>query len=322
MKIEDMMSKYSHRHLSLISGKLLGDGGFSIQPKRKPRTRFMHCRKDQDWCYCCYTQLKDPLRLNAPVYKKVIDPRLVKGYSESYYVQSLSSELSTVMQPLWYQGKKKVIPFEFLADTLTPECLAWWYQDDGHLKAENGKLKKVILSSESFSIEENNELIKLINSKFSIIFTSDKQNRLLIYDLPQIYYFLRLVRPYIHPSMNRKLFFPSPKIIAQNKRTTIYLPSHFINNRPTKEIDEALCRSLNHLKNLLESDLTYFPFMKELFTRKNETIPLKGFQIGLSGSHMTTINKIQLCTGLQKSTIVQLCFLFKKLKGLQQMPES
>jgi hypothetical protein len=322
MYIKDMISKYSHRHLSLISGKLLGDGGFSIQPKRKPRFRFMHCLKDLDWCFYCYSQLKDVLRLNAPVYKKVIDIRLAKGYSESYYVQSLTSELSTVIQPLWYKGKKKVIPFEFLADILTPECLAWWYQDDGHLKVEDGKLRKVILSSESFSIEENNELIKLINSKFGITFTSDKQNRLLLYDLPQIYYFLRLVRPYIHPSMNRKLFFPSPKIIPQNKRTTIYLPGHSINNSPTKEIDEALCRSLNPLKNLLESDLTYFPIMKELFIRKNETIPLKGFQVELAGSHMTAINKIQSCTGLQKSTIVQLCFLFEQLKGLQQKPES
>ncbi|MGD6878738.1 endonuclease [Bacillus infantis] len=309
MKTEDIVIRYSLRHLSLISGKLLGDGGFSIQPKRKPRFRFMHCLKDQDWCFYCYSQLKDALRLNAPVYKKVIDIRLAKGYSESVYVQSLTSE-------------QKVIPFEFLADTLTPECLAWWYQDDGHLKVENGKLKKVILSSDSFSIKENNELIKLISSKFGITFSSDKQNRLLLYDLPQIYYFLRLVRPFIHPSMNRKLFFPSSETIQKNKRTTIYLPGLLINNRPTKEIDEALCWSLNPLKNLLVSDLTYFPFMKELFTRKNETIPLKGFQIELSGSHMTTINKIQSCTGLQKSTIVQLCFLFEKLKGLQHQPES
>jgi hypothetical protein len=308
MKTVEFLNKYSHRKLSLISGKLLGDGGFTIQPKRKPRFLFMHCLQDQKWCFYCYSQLTDVLRLNTPVYKKVIDPRLVKGYSESYYVQSLTSELSTLLQPLWYQHKKKVIPFEFLADTLSPECLAWWYQDDGHLKVENGKLKKVILSSESFSIEENNKLIKLISSKFGITFSTDKQNRLLLYDLPQIYYFLRLIRPYIHPSMNRKLFFPSSKIIPKNKRTTIYLPGHFINNRPTKEINEALSRRVNHLKNLLECDLTYFPVIKELFTRKNETMPLKGFQIELAGSHMTIINKIQSCTGLPKSTIVQLCF--------------
>lgn len=39
-----------------------------------------------------------------------------------------------------------MIPFDFLYKYLNEEALAWWYQDDGHLKIYNDIQRKIIFS--------------------------------------------------------------------------------------------------------------------------------------------------------------------------------
>lgn len=40
--------------LSMVCGKLLGDGCIVKQEGRKPRFQFIHSIKDKEWCYYCY----------------------------------------------------------------------------------------------------------------------------------------------------------------------------------------------------------------------------------------------------------------------------
>jgi hypothetical protein len=84
--------------------------------------------------------------------------------------------------------------------------LALWYQDEGHLSDCNNKVKKIILSADNFSDAENAILIKLLKQKFNLSFSIDGQNRLCLYDQQQILYFLYIVEPFIHFSMNRKKY--------------------------------------------------------------------------------------------------------------------
>lgn len=145
-----------------ICGKLLGDGCITKQGNRKPRFQFIHRTEDFGWSNYGYMRLKDFIPLSAPVYQKVIDKRLKKGYSERNVVQSRTHPLLTQLYEIWYPNGKKVVPFHFLNKYLNEEALSWWYQDDGHLKVVNGKMNKIILSTDGFTEEENNQLIKLL----------------------------------------------------------------------------------------------------------------------------------------------------------------
>jgi hypothetical protein len=190
--------------MDLMIGKLLGDGCITKQKGRKPRFQFIHSKKDKGWCEHCYSALKEHLPLNAPKYRKVKDKRVKSGYTEGYYVQSKTQETITMLRSMWYKEGQKIIPLDYLSDHLSIRTLAWWYQDDGHLKIQNNIPKKIILSTESFSTLENTLLCKLVKEKFHLSFSQDKQNRIVLYDRFQILYFLKLIERYIHPSMSRK----------------------------------------------------------------------------------------------------------------------
>jgi hypothetical protein len=219
---------------------LLGDGNLTIEKHRQPRLRFQHCYLDREWCFYCYNSLKSNIPLASPKKRVTSDPRLIKGYSESVYVQSRTSPLFVSLKQLWYQGNKKVIPFEMLSMLINEAGLAWWYQDDGHLKIKNNKVRKIILSTDYFSREENDQLIELLKLKFNLSFSLDGQNRLCLYDQVQILYFLYTVKPFIHFSMHRKIYQHPDTIdqslIPQSKRTTISLQDTVSKISPTQDI--------------------------------------------------------------------------------------
>ncbi|WP_194841151.1 hypothetical protein [Sporosarcina cascadiensis] len=103
-------------YYSRICGKLLGDGCITKQANRKPRFQFIHRIEDLGWSAYCYEQLKDFVPLSPPAYKKCIDARLAKGFSECYVVQSRTHERITDLYPIWYPDGKERVLFHFLND--------------------------------------------------------------------------------------------------------------------------------------------------------------------------------------------------------------
>ncbi|WP_423408242.1 endonuclease [Heyndrickxia sp. MSNUG] len=305
---ENTLESLPLRGLGLINGKLLGDGNLTITENRKPRFRFQHRYADKDWSIYCYEELNIFIPLSPPKYKLDRDTRVKSGYSESIYVQSITSPVFDYLKSQWYSGRTKVVPFDLLKRTLTVESLAWWYQDDGHLTIKNNVLKKLILSTDNFTTEENLGLIKLIKEKFYLSFSLDGQNRLCLYDKPQIMYFLHLVEDYIQPSMIRKLFKFKPEtssIVPLTKRTTIYLP--FILQKPTAEIRELLTEL--EWNKFIEDWFHYFKSLDK------QTFPFNfSYQVTLNESELLKINQIQIRTGLGMSDI--LYYLYKRKDGL------
>src|SRR5690606_18433695 len=156
---------------SKITGKLLGDGCITKQKGRKPRFQFIHRIEDKEWANHCYRQLRCFIPLNSPKYRKVIDSRVNAGFTESYYVQSRTCEIITFLESIWYKNRIKQLPLELLYLYLDAEALAWWYQDDGNLKQENGIPRKIILSTDNFLPEENQNLINLLKQRFLLHFS-------------------------------------------------------------------------------------------------------------------------------------------------------
>lgn len=173
----------------MICGKLLGDGCLTKQTGRKPRFQFTHALTDKGWSEHCFEELSAFYPLAPPKYKRVTDSRVGRGFTECYVVQSRTSQELSTLYEIWYPRGKKELPFDYIEHNFTERSLAWWYQDDGHLNQRNGILKKLILSTDSFSTTENQFLIDFLERKFSFSFSIDAQNRIILYDQFQIIFF-------------------------------------------------------------------------------------------------------------------------------------
>lgn len=293
--------------LSMINGKLLGDANISIEKNRHPRFRFAHSASDRMWCFYCYEQLNKYLPLSKPKYRKILDNRVKNGFTEQYYTQSFKSNVVLQLKELWYPNGHKTIPLEFLAYSFTPICLAWWYQDDGHLKIEHNQIKKVILSTEGFAKDENEELIRLIKRQYNLNFSLDKQNRLILYDKLQMFYFIRLIRPYIHESMKRKIAIPSDVKKVIKKRTTVYLPNTLHITQPTKNVYAILEKLPTLYNQLLDEHMYKKLFIEKFPALKMDKTTIRSYQIELTEEHIQKINACRQITGLTMSQIVHLC---------------
>ncbi|WP_318615790.1 endonuclease [Sporosarcina sp. YIM B06819] len=295
-----------HNFNHFICGKLLGDGCITKQNGRKPRFQFMHRTEDVGWATYCYEQLKNHIPLSAPTYQKVMDQRLKCGFSERYIVQARTDELITDLYRLWYPNGKKTLPFNYIEQFLDEKALAWWYQDDGHLKITSGTVCKIILSTDNFSTVENDMLIEILFNKFKLHFVKDGQNRLLIYDQFQIIYFLSLVSPWLHAAMSRKAM-PIQPLRSIAARTTIYLPAKYELSKPTSEINERL----NKLHTLFDSSTTevclqtIFPLFN---LEKKEVGDVKEYQIVIDEKHRESLARIRQQTGLSVSQLAEYCF--------------
>lgn len=281
-------------------GKLLGDGTIIKQEGRQPRFQFMHRVEDVEWTHYCYEQLRDYIPLSEPTYGRVTDERLRKGYSERYMVQSLTHEWINQLYDIWYSSKMKAVPLTHLEQYFTAESLAWWYQDDGHLKKnKEGVVEKLVLSTECWTDEERELLKYILNLKFNLLFSVDGQKRLLLYDQLQINYFLQIVEPWMQPVMIRKMKTASPyKTIA--KRTTLTVTSNFQFERPTKELNEAISHYIDNV------ELNAQHFQKWNYARREQN-DMKSYQITLTDDNRQKLAQVQAKTGLTLNEIAQHC---------------
>ncbi|MBM7570237.1 endonuclease [Aquibacillus albus] len=300
--------------ISKIIGKLLGDGSITVQQSRKPRFQFSHTITDLDWTIHCYNELKYYLPLNKPKYRRITDSRIKQGYSESYIVQSKTHNVITLLEKIWYKNRNKVIPFDLLDVHFNTVSLAWWYQDDGSLKIDNGVPRKIILSTDSFTKTENLQLIDFLLNMYKIKFSIDNQNRLVLYSASEIFYFLYLVKPFIQPCMIRKklkikVADTSPSQIDK-KRTTIYLPSEIRVISPTKEINHKL-EKLQHIWDLYKQDLFYPKVYFKLIDNHNENVNIhvSPYQIIITKSNFQLLYLLKKYTGLTYSELTLLCFI-------------
>lgn len=295
-------------HAKMI-GKLLGDGTIVKQDNRQPRFQFSHTINDQQWTMSCFNELKDYCPLSIPYYRKIIDKRMKKGYSENFTVQSRTSEIFNILHGIWYKDRKKVIPFEYVKQYFSTVSLAWWYQDDGYLKRTNHKPSKVVLSTECFTSSEITQLRNLLYKQFHLCFHIDKQKRLILYDAASIYYFLSIIQSDINPSMYRKTikyqFFRS--FDCTSKRSSIYLPADVNITQPTYEINKKL-KHLEYIWNKYKENQffndVYLPNLNNIRTDTKT----KGYQIVIKSDYMSLLWLLKANTGLTYSQLAMLCF--------------
>ncbi|HLR09755.1 MAG TPA: hypothetical protein VK120_00015 [Sporosarcina sp.] len=275
---------------SKIIGKLLGNGEMIKHPNVIIFS-FRHQQSDYDWSNYCFNELKHVFQLAPPsLNKKTI---ITKSKASSPNIDFLYD--------IWYENGRKIIPLTFLESNITEETLAWWYQDCGHLKTKkNGNLEKVILSTAYWTNEERGLLQYILNLKFNLLFTIDGQDRLILYDQFQINYFLTLINPYMHPSMNRKM----KRVTILKKvanRTTITLPNSIQLNKPTKQINDVI--------ESISTPLSLTPVQaKQWNYDRLEINKSSSYQINLSKKNRIKLSRLQATTGLSLNEIVKTAF--------------
>jgi hypothetical protein len=192
----------------LLVGTLLGDGNFqTLTSGNTWRYRAIHKLAHEPYLIHKYETLKDFCK-TPPKLSVILDPRTNKEYSR-YTFQTLTADEFRYFGQLFYKKQsgnswKKEIPSN-IGNLLTPRALAYWYMDDGALKWR-GKSNAVRICTDSFSIDENNLLKKVLETKFSLkvsLQKKDSVHRLSI--LEESYPKLKeLIAPYLLPCMYYK----------------------------------------------------------------------------------------------------------------------
>lgn len=307
-----MISTHIDRNtIAMITGKLLGDGSITVHKGRWPRFQYSHRCEDKEWVFHCYNSLNKYFPLSPPAYKKVIDPRLIKGYSACYYVQSKKHPLTKELESIWYQTRVKHIPYDFISYFFNDISLAWWYQDDGCLLKEKNKVKKVILSVESFSKDDILWMKTFLKTRYQLDFKTDGQNRLILYNQFDILYFLHLVGQYIHTSMWRKnIGYSSIDFRIPSKRTTLYLPSNFSFRKPTAEINAAI-EEIYKLIKIIKEDRFYLEWFNTFEPFINPVNDRTSYQINIEALNYRKLELVKSWTGLTYSDITSICLLLQ-----------
>ena len=99
----------------------------------------------------------------------------------------------------------KIVKLNLIKDHLTPIGLTYWIMDDGSL--QNDK-KTLIIHTQSYTEKEVNLLSFELNKKFELdskVIIHKK--KYWVIKIPSNYFekLLKLIKPYIHPSMNYKI---------------------------------------------------------------------------------------------------------------------
>lgn len=176
------------RQKEIIAGSLLGDGHLT-QTTRGFAFRVNHGIAQKEYVDWKFQELSEITNSAPMLYRE-----------RSCYFRSVSHPFLGILQKEFYTGKCKIIPHS-IGQWLTPLSLSVWIMDDG--SRDGNQLR---INSQSFTKEENEKLIHVLEAKLGIQATLNKDKnkfRLRIKDTS-----MRTIReitePYIIPSMRYK----------------------------------------------------------------------------------------------------------------------
>lgn len=184
---------------SIIVGLLLGDAWLE-KSKINARFRFEQSHKKTEFFMDVYKYFIFYCK-SEPRLRERFDKRTNKIY-KTWHFSTLSSPFFTNYYEWIYPEKKKIIPKDII-NYLDSVSLSYWLMSDGY-KYNKG----VAIATNSYSLEDNNLLINVLNSKFGFsarIFKDHNQPSIFIpkRDLTLLQ---KRVLPYMHTTMLYKIY--------------------------------------------------------------------------------------------------------------------
>ena len=186
---------------SVIIGSLLGDGCLEKNGCMY-RMRFDHSIKQVSYIKWKYNMIKE-IAACEPKKIEVYDVRKNKKYWHVRFCTKSMKELKIYYEWFYFKAKKNVPKnIELLMNSEL--ALAVWYMDDGHRRTD---CKALRLNTQSFSTEEINLLIKVLDKNFGIKSKIHKAGKYNVIYIPSssAKQFCNLIHRYIPPEMGYKL---------------------------------------------------------------------------------------------------------------------
>jgi hypothetical protein len=156
----------------VLIGCLLGDANLSTETQgRTWRLRMLHGEKQKDYIEAKYQIFKEFCGTGVSAYVTKPDTRTGKP-STRYSFNTLVYPCFRHYGNMFYGTDLiKKVPSN-IHQLLTGRVLAYWFMDDGALKAAN--TLGVRFCSESFSVEDNERLSNALKDKFGLLVTVPK----------------------------------------------------------------------------------------------------------------------------------------------------
>lgn len=196
--------KLSSTQKEIIYGLILGDAFLQKTGIQNARLRLEHSQKQEAYMAWLHQQLEN-LFAHEPTRMTRIHPGTKKTYG---YVrlQSHSSPWFGKLQKVFYQNGIKTIPEDIERFLKTSRTLAVWYMDDGHYYQRD---KSAHIYLQKLSEKECDRLVQTFEKQFlirpKIYCRPDRKACQLTFNGQNLKRFVRLIRPYIIPSMEYKL---------------------------------------------------------------------------------------------------------------------
>lgn len=174
----------------ILVGVLLGDG--AMRKKTHALLEINHSFKQKEYVDWLYEQLKEFVDTPPKM-------RKTNGNRIAYRFTTKSLPVFTQYYDLFFKNSHKIIPDVF---QLSPRSLAVWYMDDGSRCDTD-----IYLNSQQFSQEEQEKLVTMLQTQFCIVATlnKDKQYKRIRIKKESVSHFMRIITPYIVPTMKYKL---------------------------------------------------------------------------------------------------------------------
>lgn len=197
----------------LLIGSLLGDGSFCSVGKHTRNMCFSmaHSMKQEEYLkYKVSILTKYNLDSNIG-YNTIRDSRYKNREVKECRHKSRLHPIFTDIRAKYYDqhGHKRVFR-EFVKD-IDELGLAIWYMDDGYVTKSS-----CIFSSCSFTLEEQQILADILLEKFDLHFNLGKHDNSMYLQAKDFPKFVKLIRPYVIPSMQYKLIPYSKRVLYKS----------------------------------------------------------------------------------------------------------
>lgn len=148
----------------LLCGVLLGDG--CLERRGNARLRIQRKKEHLEYNEWLRSLLGEYFDFGPDDTCSVYDGRTSKTY-DSVVIKTRADKFLTEMHTIWYEGRKRVVPIDFVVEHFTSLSLAIWYLDDGTLTYVKGNYR-IVLATNRYRKEEVEFLAWLLQDRYGI----------------------------------------------------------------------------------------------------------------------------------------------------------
>lgn len=215
----------------LLIGSLLGDGCFcSVGSKTKNMClSIAHSEKQKEYLEYKW-RILNKYNLVSSIVKYHTNNKRYSHELIGYRFKSKLHPIFTDIRIKYYdsQGHKRV--FEEFVKDIDALGLAIWYMDDGYVTKNS-----CILSTCSFTLEEQSLLASILSDKFGLHFTVGKHDNSMYLQAKDFSKFVELIKDYIIPSMQYKLITYSMRRVLNKQGELLEQLNESISSQATEE---------------------------------------------------------------------------------------